>query len=390
MGIFKNWTGDIPQQFQGKKKISVLIRAFSRQMDEVMQVLSDLETKTSIEMADGQNLDYTGSIATMSRKDAHIVLRKNHNVEITDDVYRKVLLWKLIKNTSDCTYEDIMDSMSILWNTDNISYVENPARPATIFLKILITSLDSADPGTERVLSIKPAGVAVIYSINYYTVIIMYGLEVIDVTRIIMRIVICFWGCAILNGTKLLNGSHLVNAKKRYRLVLRVKNDIKLYINKNMDMDRAYINILSCFNVHEKICGINTLLRLDGFNFWNIVSSIIGNHNMPLKITVPVYTDTTQGIDVSRLVNGGIKTYIEEKTGVAVAVKAAVNFLHGCHQITDGTGTVIKNRHIAAVKTSETIENITITCRRNLHYLNGSKRLDGTRLVNAFYGKESI
>lgn len=192
-----------------------------------------------------------------------------------------------------------------------------------------------------------------------------------------------FWRCKILNGTKRLDGTKLLNTRRRYDLILGVKNVIKFHIKQIMDTDKLYINISSCFNVPEKVCGVNVLFRLGDFNFLGIcLYDLIPRTKNSIKFCIKESIDTA-------CLNIGVKVYIEEKTGVAVAVKAAVNFLHGCHQITDGTGTVTKNRHIAVVK-SETIENITITCRRNLHYLNGTKRLDGTRLVNAFYGKESI
>ena len=62
MQITDVWLGDLPQQFQGKKKIEILIRAFARQMEEIEAVLADINSMTDISTADGINLDYVGDI----------------------------------------------------------------------------------------------------------------------------------------------------------------------------------------------------------------------------------------------------------------------------------------------------------------------------------------
>ena len=48
-GLYEDWILDLPQQFQGKNNIDVLIRAFSRQLDEIKKVFEDLNSLTDLE-----------------------------------------------------------------------------------------------------------------------------------------------------------------------------------------------------------------------------------------------------------------------------------------------------------------------------------------------------
>ena len=210
-------------------------------------------------------------------------------------------------------------------------------------------------------------------------------LEEMDVTKIRLHTQLNFWGCDILNGTRLLDGSVLVDAKRRYNLVLGIKNGIKFNISENMGTDRVYINILSCFNVHENINGLKAVFKLGCSGLWFPVN-VPGGYNIPLKMSVPVKASVLQDMDTVSLANGIIKVQAEEKTGVAAVSRAAVNFWQdgSKRKLTAGT------MHIVAAKVSETVGNVTITYRRNLCYLDGAEPLDGSRLVNAFYKKESV
>ena len=179
----------------------------------------------------------------------------------------------------------------------------------------------------EYIRIVKPSHLAAFLAWVFLAVIDSTQLEQFLHPWVRMHWCIPFWGCDILNGARFLDGSVLLNSRRGYDLVPGIKNGIRFYAKEAIDA--------SCINIREKV-------------------------------------------------------YIEEKTGVVVAVKASVNFLEGCHQTAYSAGTVTKTRHMAVVKTTGTIENITITYKRNLHYLDGSELLDGSRLVNAFYGKESI
>lgn len=212
MNLFRNWMEDLPQQFRGKKNISILIKAFSRQMDEVEQAFRDIDNLTTLDHAFGKTLDYVGSILNLSRKDAHIILRKTDTAEITDDVYRAVLQYKAIKNTCDCTYEDIMGSMKLLWDMEPIEYYENPKRPATIYIRMPTMDIDIADPTAKRILAIKPSGVAIIYKIIYITGVNTAGIEKSCIPQIVVRMAFSFWQRKILDGSWNLDGSILLDS----------------------------------------------------------------------------------------------------------------------------------------------------------------------------------
>ena len=211
-------------------------------------------------------------------------------------------------------------------------------------------------------------------------------LEEMDVTKIRLHTQLNFWGCDILNGTRLLDGSVLVDAKKRYNLVLGIKNGIKFNISENMGTDRVYINILSCFNVHENINGLKAVFKLGCSGLWFPVN-VPGGYNIPLKMSVPVKASVLQDMDTVSLANGIIKVQAEEKTDVAAVSRAAVNFWQDGSK---GKALTAGTMHMVAARVSETLGDVTITYRRNLCYLDGSEPLDGSRLVNAFYKKESV
>lgn len=188
MAILDGWISDFPQQFQEKYKIKVLINAFARQMEEIDKVLRQINEETDIATATGINLDRIGDIVAMSRKDAAYVLRSAKK-QMTDDIYRAALRYKAIRNNTNCTYSEIMDAMSLLWDTDIVTYKEDPERPATICMILPTVGVDAIDPSVGRILSIKPSGVAMIYFISYTMVIYAVAVETASMPSIIMTTV---------------------------------------------------------------------------------------------------------------------------------------------------------------------------------------------------------
>ncbi len=162
MLIVDEWFKDIPQQFLGKKNIEVLIKAFARQLQELQQVFDDMNTKLDLDVATGQNLDYVGTIIPLSRKEAGELAGIDVvDPVISDDRYRQFLRYKNLVNTNECTYYDLMDGLSLLWDVSPIYYIEDPALPATIIL-----TMPFLKPGGEvvtlgEVPMVKPAGVRI-------------------------------------------------------------------------------------------------------------------------------------------------------------------------------------------------------------------------------------
>lgn len=160
--ILDKWLRDIPQQFQDKKNIEVLISAFAKQLQELEQVFEDLNTKTDLETATGQNLDMVGTIIPLTRKEAGELAGIGvTDPVISDERYRQFLKYKNLVNTNRCTYYDLMTGLQLLWDVQPVYYIEDPDMPATIIL-----TMPFLKPGGEvvrlgEVPMIKPGGVRI-------------------------------------------------------------------------------------------------------------------------------------------------------------------------------------------------------------------------------------
>lgn len=158
------WFKDIPQQFLGKKNIDVLIKAFVRQLQELKQVFDDMNTKLDLDVATGQNLDYVGTIIPLSRKEAGLLV--GINLAISDELYRSLMKFKVLSNSSECTYADLMNGMNYVFGTDRLHYREDERYPATIFFDVDRMPVDDVDIEFHRWLCIKPAGVRLLVNKN--------------------------------------------------------------------------------------------------------------------------------------------------------------------------------------------------------------------------------
>lgn len=239
------WLLDLPQQFLGKKNIEVLIKTFSKQMDELEQVYEDLKYATTLENAKGQNLKNIGDVLSLSMKDAQAILMVAGNNEITDETYRKVLQYKTLQNNCDCTYEDIMESIALLWDANNIKYVEKPENPATVFILLPEAKLDGIDPSVGRVLAIKPAGVSMIYTVAYKEGVNISGIEKSKVPMIVAT-------------TDIQNEENATSKKVQLKMKTNVgeKMTLKIIVRKNFwKLDGTYMldgtKMLDAENIEE-------------------------------------------------------------------------------------------------------------------------------------------
>lgn len=204
MKIAEKWLKDIPQQFLGKKKIETLIKAFSRQMQEIQQVFDDLYVKMDVDKAFGRNLDYVGTIIPLSRKEAGVLVNKRFQEPvISDERYRQYLKYKMLQNTSECTYYDIMKAIEILWDVEKASYFEREGRPATVFIGLPLIDISAYDYVKERPDILKPAGVALIYVAQYGISFDHRGMERVTVGSLIQCMVFPFFSDYLLDGNVL-------------------------------------------------------------------------------------------------------------------------------------------------------------------------------------------
>lgn len=210
--IYDRWIRDIPQQFHGKKNIDVLIRAFSRQLDEINKVFDDLNHLTDLETAYGENLDMIGDIIPLSRKEAaEIDPRTTSVADMTDERYRQFLKWKLLSNTSECTYWELMEGIALLWKLETVHYEERLEYPATI---VFAGEFDLDKPEVFEFypdLLIRGSGVGALLEKQYvtsYEVDIQYENRITLQTEFYPRYNL---GFLALDGTWILDGSRRLN-----------------------------------------------------------------------------------------------------------------------------------------------------------------------------------
>ena len=100
---------DLLEQFRGKKNISVLVESYAQQFQEVYDFLMSLLKLLDLEACTGAQLDLIGEIVVLSRYDARVMVEQSYEGEVLDDdLYRKLLKWKILLNTNDCTYWSMM------------------------------------------------------------------------------------------------------------------------------------------------------------------------------------------------------------------------------------------------------------------------------------------
>ena len=152
---------DLIEQFRGKPNIKAIIEVVGDQLQDVADFYYALKTERSISTAIGKQLDGAGDIVVLNRAEAGLLASISNPGEIvTDEVYRKYLIYKVLKNTNTCTYKDIINSFQMFW-AKPLFYSEDPEQPATM---IFHTDVLGPDDRPEDLLSapiIRPAGVGV-------------------------------------------------------------------------------------------------------------------------------------------------------------------------------------------------------------------------------------
>ena len=225
MKILYNWLNDLPQQFLEKERIEAVIKAFSKQMEEVNSAFMELETVTDIDSATGKNLDMVGTIVPVSRTEAYNILRKAKETTISDDLYRQVLKYKMLRDTSSCTYYDIVESIRMLWKAGDIHYSEKKDSPATIFISVNDSDIDGVDSMYGRATAIKPAGVKMVYTQGYIGLIDESEIEQFWLRAVDTYLAIDFFRHSkLLDGTKLLDGSRLMSENSPVSIGVSITN----------------------------------------------------------------------------------------------------------------------------------------------------------------------
>lgn len=152
---------NLVQQFKGKPKIEKLLDAFWSELEELHEVFDQLQEMRSLGKAQGKQLDGIGDIVVLSRPEAGLLAGQGDEIPfpvIDDERYRKFLRYKILKNTSICTYYDMVTAIEMIWEMKPIRFYENLDGPATVTMAFLY---DSSEKELEPVPPIKAAGVGI-------------------------------------------------------------------------------------------------------------------------------------------------------------------------------------------------------------------------------------
>lgn len=152
---------DLVEQFRGKANIEALMEIVGIELQEVYDFYEQLRAERSVKTAVGKQLDGVGDIAVLTRKE---VSRLSDGID--DDIYRQYLVYKILKNTCDCTYPNIIKAFQMFWD-GQLYYTEDPQYPATM---ILYTGILEKGEGLDILLSspiIRPAGVSLLFKTQY-------------------------------------------------------------------------------------------------------------------------------------------------------------------------------------------------------------------------------
>lgn len=147
------------EQFKGKARIEDLVEVIDEEFQEIYEFFRQLRDERDLYHATGKQLDGVGDIAVLTRKEAGQLAGDPVPINvIPDETYRQYLIYKILKNTCDCTYPDIIKAFRMFWDKP-LYYTEDPDHPATMIF-------DTGDlPGgsdTSPLFTtpfIKPAGV---------------------------------------------------------------------------------------------------------------------------------------------------------------------------------------------------------------------------------------
>lgn len=123
---------DLVEQFKGKPHIEDLMAVIAIELQEVWNFFEQLRVERSVSTSVGKQLDGVGDIAVLTRMEAGRLAGNPIPFDvIDDDTYRQFLLYKIMKNTCDCTYPFIIKAFRMFWKYP-LYYSEDPEQPATM------------------------------------------------------------------------------------------------------------------------------------------------------------------------------------------------------------------------------------------------------------------
>lgn len=150
---------DLLEQFKDKPVISALMDAIGEQLTDVYNFFEALKLERTIERAVGKQLDGIGDIVVLTRKEAgELACIKESVFVLEDEEYRNYLIFKIWRNSNNCTYYDILKAIRMFWPKP-LYYSEDPEIPATMILETDTLTPEDHVENLLRAPIIKAAGV---------------------------------------------------------------------------------------------------------------------------------------------------------------------------------------------------------------------------------------
>lgn len=239
-------------------------------------------------------------------------------------------------------------------------------------------------------------------------------LEQMLLRNINIKAAVPFWRAALLDGSGYLDGSMLLDSMREYDLILGLMyRQGEFYTPQSIDLNRMRICLQ--YGVTEQYTGLKSrqemavyfwpALRLDGSVLLDGSEALDwSRQDWPAAIKYRLGRLFTQNEAIIRRLRIPLKTELsEDYASGRVKYDGEVHFwttlkLDGSAKL-DGSELLDKSRQpwpvSAAVasttpRISEEMEDVTLITRKDLAYLNGSLRLDGTRILDSEYHKEAI
>ena len=239
-------------------------------------------------------------------------------------------------------------------------------------------------------------------------------LEQMLLRNINIKAAVPFWRAALLDGSGYLDGSMLLDSMREYDLILGLMyRQGEFYTPQSIDLNRMRIWLQ--YGVTEQYTGLKSrqemavyfwpALRLDGSVHLDGSETLDwSRQDWPAAIKYRLGQLFTQNEAIIRRLRIPLKTELSEDYACGrVEYNGEVHFwttlkLDGSAKL-DGSELLDKSRQpwpvSAAVasttpRISEEMEDVTLITRKDLAYLNGSLRLDGTRILDSEYHKEAI
>ncbi len=343
--LARDWLRDMPQQFQGKPKIEILVRALANQLEEVEAVFREINELTDIDTAHGKSLDYVGDIVCMSRKEAGELVNQQYGEPvISDERYREYLRYKVLRNTSDCTYWDIMQALDILWDVTRATYYERADRPATIFIGFPTVNIEDPDPAEGKPQILKPGGVGFIYTVKYGTIVDHRGLESVVFSSLDIHSYFQFFELRTLNGEWLLDGSVLLNQRVICNIGMGMAiGNIDVPVEEHFLLEAPSVSLRMDTDT-DRVCVLST----DVHSYFRYFMYRVLNGEWPLDGAVGLNQKVICMLDIGMQVSS-----VEVKSGEQISE---------CFSIME----------------------------KDLWYLNDTERLDGSRLLDAERREERL